>query len=129
VDSRYIPSAIVGDDCRPRRQFEALLKAEALPNFAKLWGREPGDCHKLCRFTIFDLAVVKVALHLGSEFSWVWLRSDSCRNHDGNLHSWIESDGYALDAANGCSRPIFILPAPRWRAQLGTVEAVTQAAI
>lgn len=68
---------------------------------------EPGDCHEITVALATDLLKVDPA---GDE--WRWITADCARI---GSHSWLECDGWAIDASNGKTHPVLIQRADDYR--------------
>jgi hypothetical protein len=106
-----IPFMVLNDPadpiCKPLSNIKTLLRAGRLQRFQKLWGRAPGgDCHAVAGALMADLTDA-------GQHGWVWCRADCIRLGD---HSWVEYDGWAFDASNGCRRGVLVLPSRVYRA-------------
>jgi hypothetical protein len=101
------------EHCPPLETLDRLLRARRLPNFSAAWGGEH-DCHSICADLTLDL-------HLAGESldQWVWLQGDCARIGE---HSWIEVEGFAIDAANGARRPVAIMRANVYRETMGATN-------
>jgi hypothetical protein len=92
--------------CEPLAVVKALLRAGALPRFQSTWGKAlGGDCHRIAGALTADLAGA-------GQHGWVW-----CRAHCGRIgdHSWLECDGWAFDASNGCRRGVIVMRSAIYR--------------
>jgi hypothetical protein len=107
-------------DCEPVRILQTLLAADALPGFERLWRRK-GNCHEITQGLLIRL------YELGfSPERWVWVHGQCGRaQYDGKplgLHSWIEVDGWAIDAANGGMRPALVARADHYREEMQATD-------
>jgi len=105
--------AIVPDpahpDCKPLATLQTMLASGALPRFAFLWGlTDGGDCHEIAEALATDL--------LSSPDDWRWIMAE-CKPPTGS-HSWLECDGWAVDASNGKTRPPIVQRASDYRRTL-----------
>jgi hypothetical protein len=104
--------AIVPDpafpDCEPATVLSTLANAGALRRFTRKYGKRAGDCHEVALALICDLADCKKR----GPFKWYWYIGDCPFIGE---HSWIECEGWAIDASNGNCRPIIIQRAADYR--------------
>jgi hypothetical protein len=104
--------AIVADpafpDCEPYTILETLISAGELRRFTRSYGKRAGDCHEIALALVCALADVKER----APFKWLWYVGDC---PDIGEHSWIECEGWAIDASNGRKRPIIIQRAVDYR--------------
>ncbi len=72
-----------------------LLDARALPHWSRLVGLESpdglGDCHEVAQALMADLLMAHEAA------GWSWVTGTQL---DGRDHSWLEFDGWAVDASH-----------------------------
>jgi hypothetical protein len=108
-----IKFAVVPDaahpECKPLATLSGMLERDALPTFAFLWGlTDNGDCHEIAEALSNDLTD-----NLASpRDEWNWIMADCERI---GSHSWLECDGWAIDASNGKTRPVIIQRAADYR--------------
>jgi hypothetical protein len=95
-------------DCEPARVLASLLDAGMLRRFSRKYGMRLGDCHEIAQALIRDLA----DCHGAPRFKWFWYVGDCPQIGD---HSWIECEGWAIDASCGCDRPVHIQRADDYR--------------
>jgi hypothetical protein len=105
-----IKFAIVPDpirpDCKPQTMLSGMLERGELPKFSKAWGSTPGgDCHEIAEDLCTDL------VRSPSRWSWRWITAQT----KFGPHSWLECDGWAVDASNGATRPVLIQRASDYR--------------
>jgi len=104
--------AIVPDpafpDCEPAAILETLVNAGELRRFTRQHGKRSGDCHEIALALVTSLADCKGPV----PFKWQWYVGDC---PDIGEHSWIECEGWAIDASNGHKRPIIIQRAADYR--------------
>jgi hypothetical protein len=105
-----IKFAVVPDpahDCKPLATLSGMLDSGVLPTFAFLWGlTDGGDCHEIAEALSNDLT------RAGHD-DWQWITAD-CKPPTGH-HSWLECNGWAVDASNGKTRPVLIQRASDYR--------------
>jgi hypothetical protein len=87
--------------------FADLLERQSLPRFVAL-RHGAGNCHVIVHQLYLDLK------KLGIDHRFTFKRGASALlgnsdDPDGQ-HSWIETDGWAIDASNGAHRPVLIMP-------------------
>ena len=86
-------------ECKPAELIQELLLAGELEEFAGSFGISRGDCHEITLTLVCDLAVA------GKADGFYWVQGTG--HFDGNPdrppfdHSWLECDGWAIDAASG----------------------------
>jgi hypothetical protein len=99
--------------CHVTRQLMSLIDGGHLPDFTTYASRGHGNCHHITGVLVRELrrlGLVGFDNKIG--FSGV-LKSDG---EPVGLHSWIEREGWAIDAAGGgLGRPILIAPVERYR--------------
>jgi hypothetical protein len=95
-------------DCEPATILNTLVLAGVLRRFIRKHGRREGDCHEVALALILDLDDHKERV----PFKWQWLIGDCPKVGE---HSWIECEGWAIDASNGNKRPIIIQRATDYR--------------
>ncbi len=92
--------------CEPVEMLTRLMNMGRMPRFTAAWGNERGDCHEIVMAILLDLASVGIR-------NWRWCRGVFDRIGD---HSWLEVDGWAIDAANGSDeKPIIVMRAADYR--------------
>jgi hypothetical protein len=104
VDHRLAPTfAVVPGptfpECEPAKILETLASAGTLHRFTRKYGRHAGYCHEVALALVCDLADSRLSV----PFKWY---VGDCPNI--GEHSWIECEGWAIDASNGHKRPIII---------------------
>src|SRR5882762_4301844 len=77
-----------------------------MTNLAKAWGKQNGDCHEIAAAIMLDIAIG----------TWVWYTGRCPRI---GSHSWIETDGWAIDASTAptsrlCKGPVLAPFDPRF---------------
>jgi hypothetical protein len=95
-------------DCEPVRALEVLAAAGALRRFMRKYGKRSGDCHEMAHALVMDLADCRDNV----PFKWFWYTGNCPRIGE---HSWVECEGWAIDASNGADRPIVIVRATEYR--------------
>jgi hypothetical protein len=93
-------------DCEPARVLASLLDGGTLRRFSRRYEKQSGDCHEIALALIEDLADCHAAL------KWFWYVGDCPQIGE---HSWIECEGWAIDASRGSDRPIRIQRADDYR--------------
>jgi hypothetical protein len=92
--------AVVADaafpHCEPARILAALLHDGMLPRFKWRYGRRSGDCHDIAQALIGDLYDAGP-----TGVRWYWYIGECLEIGE---HSWIECEGWAIDASNGIKR-------------------------
>jgi hypothetical protein len=106
MPGREAPSIPGGPNGGPN-VFVDLLEAGQLHEFMML-RRGVGNCHGITNALRRDLTDAGWAQHFA-------FKSGSCEvlksEHDPDgMHSWLEINGWAIDAANGADRPVIITP-------------------
>jgi hypothetical protein len=87
-------------ECTPLLELMALLDAGQLPHFAARWGRRNGDCHEIAQLLFHDLVAAR------GRHRWAWSIGVTALWGE---HSWLECDGWVLDAAHGKTRPVLVM--------------------
>lgn len=112
-DSKPLPNAAVA--------FSSLLETQKLPGFIA-FRHGVGNCHSIVEHLRRDLAKIDLAeMFSYKRGSSLGLRTET--DLDG-LHSWIETDGWVIDAANGAERPVLIMPVDDYRARMQLVDII-----
>ena len=95
---------VVPDPTRPECTAAELLGSGLMANLAKAWGEQDGDCHEIAAAIMLDIATLQSrGAPIGT---WAWYTGRCPRI---GSHSWIETDGWAIDASNGAAdRPIVV---------------------
>ena len=111
-----VTDASPGDPiCLAAARFASLLEDHLLPRFMA-FRHGFGNCHGIVNQIYLDLK----AIGLGHLFSFKRgssgvLKTETDRE---GLHSWLETDGWVIDAANGSCRPVLVVPAEEYYANL-----------
>jgi hypothetical protein len=102
--------------CKPLITIKSLLRAGALPRFQSLWGQaQGGDCHAVAGALMADLT-------RAGQHGWVWCRASCIKL---GFHSWVECDGWAFDASNGCRRGVIVMRSAIYRELRGASPALS----
>ena len=107
---------IVPDPSRPECCTAAeLLGSGLMTNLGQAWGKKDGDCHEIAAAIMLDIATLQSqGAPIGT---WVWYMGRCPRI---GSHSWIETDGWAIDASNGADdRPIIVQESQAFRRSNG----------
>jgi hypothetical protein len=118
-------SVAVDDDskslCDVAALFSGLLETQKLPAFVA-FRHGIGNCHSIVGHLRRDLAKIDLEdMFSYKRGSSLGLRTET--DPDG-LHSWIETDGWVIDAANGAQRPVLIMKVDDYRNRLQLVDIV-----
>ena len=112
INMPKITFAIVADpafsDCEPVNALEILIAAGMLRRFARKYGKRSGDCHEMAYALVMDLADCRGNV----PFKWFWYAGDCAQIGE---HSWVECEGWAIDASGGWKRPIVVQRATDYR--------------
>ncbi|OSI60342.1 hypothetical protein BSZ21_38955 [Bradyrhizobium canariense] len=112
-DSKPLPNAAV--------VFSKLLETQKLPAFIA-FRHGVGNCHSIVGHLRRDLA------KLGLEDMFSYKRGSSLglrtETDPEGLHSWIETDGWVIDAANGAQRSVLVMKVDDYRKRLQLVDIV-----
>lgn len=96
-----------------------LQRDGALEFFGEFHGQEQGDCHTITCSIMTDL------YESGAYDGWRWCRGFGYFNEDPSYHefehSWVEYDGWALEASNG---QLVIRDAQTWRSRCKARDVV-----
>ncbi len=95
--------------CEPINELRALIANGQLRRLQRKWGRKEGDCHEIARALIADLFD---CMHERPERPWYWMVGDCSRFGE---HSWVESNGWAIDASHGQRHPITAMRVESYR--------------
>jgi hypothetical protein len=101
-------------DCAPWKLLNGLLALGWMPRLQSIWGTRRADCHEIAVAILSDISDCKPQPDL--RFDWM--------TADCNVgpHSWLESDGWAIDASNGIVRAPFVAPASIYRSKIGAAN-------
>lgn len=87
------------DRCSAADEMEALLRTGAALVIVKYFGQrgdgDLGDCHEIAVALMCDLTVA------GRDEGWSWVQGTATLGSEPVFHSWLEYDGWAVDASNG----------------------------
>lgn len=117
-----ITFAVVPDpiraDCLPVAVLNVMADEGLLTRFQNLWGEQTGDCHEIAGALYADI------ISAGVPGDWQWYVG-RCPNIGD--HSWIECDGWAIDAANGSTtRPVVVMPSRDYRKDKSNIALAMQ---
>jgi len=96
----FLVLAGASDPIAPLDDLKGLLRRGAWQRFQSLWGRAPGDCHRVAGALVLDLTAA-------GRRGWTWCRADCDRIGD---HSWLECSGWGFDASNAAAAASWCCP-------------------
>ena len=92
-------SANPSRECKPAKLIQELARAGELEAFARSFGKSLGDCHEVTLALMCDLTTA------GKGDGFYWVQGTGNFSDDPDYppfhHSWVECDGWAIDAARG----------------------------
>lgn len=117
-------SAFPERPCPLKRRLEDLGDPSCFPRFARLFGAPSldglGDCHEVAIALMLDLA----DLHRAD--GWVWAMGTCTSQKEADFtHSWLQCDGWMLDASNGHA---LVAPMGDYRGWMHARNVVTRTA-